>query len=115
VAFGIAALYYYPGLSLAYAVVWATWWLFVTGALAIYAAVMERHMGLSWIWTLVFGILAVVAGVFAIMAPPVTLAAIMGLIAGFGLVSGVVLLVGAFKLSSAKAEITSALRGAKVT
>jgi len=115
VAFGIAALYYYPGLSLAYAVVWVTWWLFVTGALAIYAAVMERQMGLSWGWTLAFGILAVVAGVFAIMAPPVTLAAIMGLIAGFGLVSGVVLLIGAFRLSSAKSEITSALRGARVT
>jgi uncharacterized membrane protein HdeD (DUF308 family) len=115
VAFGIAALYYYPGLSLAFAVVWATWWLLVTGALAISAALVERRLGLSWGWTLAFGILAVVAGVFAIMAPPVTLAAIMGLIAGFGLVSGVVLLVGAFKLSSAKAEITSTLRGARPT
>jgi len=61
-------------------------------------------------WTLTFGILAIVAGVLAIMTPPVTLAAIMGLIAGFALVSGVVLLIGAFRLSSVKAEVVEALR-----
>lgn len=114
-AFGIAALYYYPGLSLTFAVVWATWWLFLTGGLAIYAAIVERGLGLSWGWTLAFGILSVAAGVFAIMAPPVTLAAIMGLIAGFALVSGVVHLMAAFKLSSTKADVTDALRGARAT
>jgi len=41
-----------------------------------------------------------VAGVFALFAPPVTLAAIMGLIAGFAVVSGVALVVGAFKVRS---------------
>jgi uncharacterized membrane protein HdeD (DUF308 family) len=115
VLFGIAAIYYYPGLSLAYAVVLVTWWLFLTGALAIYAAIVERQLGLSWGWTLAFGLLTVVAGVFALMAPPATLAAIMGLIAGFALVSGVVLLLGAFRLSSAKAEITGALPNARMT
>jgi uncharacterized membrane protein HdeD (DUF308 family) len=114
-AFGVAALKYYPGLSLAFAIVWATWWLFLTGALAIYAAMVERQLGLSWGWTLALGILTVVAGVFALMAPPATLAAIMGLIAGFALVSGVVLLLGAFKLSSAKAEITGALHNPRMT
>ena len=77
VGFGIAALFYYPGLSLT------------------------------------FGILSVVAGVIAIMIPPVTLATIMALIAGFALVSGVVLLIGAFKLSSARAAVTDAITGAK--
>ena len=115
VGFGIAAIYYYPILSLAYAVVWVTWWLFLTGAFAIYAAMVERRLGISWGWTLALGILTVLAGVFAIMAPPVTLAAILGLIAGFALVSGVVLLVGAFRLSSAKAGITGALHGARTT
>jgi len=115
VGFGIAAIYYYPILSLAYAVVWVTWWLFLTGAFAIYAAMVERRLGISWGWTLALGILTVLAGVFAIMAPPVTLAAILGLIAGFALVSGVVLLVGAFRLSSAKAGITSALHGARTS
>lgn len=115
VLFGIAAIYYYPGLSLTYAVVLVTWWLFLTGALAIYAAVMERRLGMSWGWTLAFGVVTIIVGVMAIMNPPATLAAIMGLIAGFALVSGAVLLIGAFRLSSAKADITSALHGARAT
>jgi uncharacterized membrane protein HdeD (DUF308 family) len=112
-AFGLAALYYYPGLSLAFAVVWATWWLFLTGGLAIYAAIMERKVGLSWGWAFAFGLVSVLAGVFAFMNPPVTLAAIMGLIAGFAIVSGVVLLIGAFRLTAAKEEVVDAVRSAR--
>ena len=112
--FGVAALYYYPALSLAFAVVWVAWWLILSGGLATYAAIMERRMGVSWGWTLTFGILSIVAGVFAFMNPPVTLAAIMGLIAGFAIVSGVVLIIGAFRLSSAKQEVINAVRSARV-
>jgi uncharacterized membrane protein HdeD (DUF308 family) len=112
-AFGIAAFYYYPGLSLAFAVVWVTWWLLFTGALAIYAAIQERNAGMSWGWTLTFGLVSILTGVLAWMSPPTTLAAIMGLIAGFALVSGVVLLFGAFKLSSAKDDVISAIHSAR--
>jgi uncharacterized membrane protein HdeD (DUF308 family) len=111
--FGIAAIYYYPTLSLAFAVVWAAWWLFLSGGIAIYAAIVERRMSVSWGWTMAFGILAIVAGVFAFMNPPVTLAAIMGLIAGFAIISGMFLLIGAYRLSSAKQEIASAIRSAR--
>lgn len=110
--FGVAALYYYPALSLAYAILWTVWWLFLTGGLAIYAAVQQRRLNLSWGWTLTFGIVSIIAGVFAMMSPPATLAAIMGLIAGFAVVSGVVLLIGAGKLRSAKEDITRGLRSA---
>src|SRR5262249_35733184 len=96
-AFGVAALYYYPQLSLAFAVVWASWWLFLTGAFALAIAFMQRRMGMGWGWNLAFGIVAIGAGVAAIMNPPATLGAIMGLIAGFALVSGLVLVVGAFR------------------
>ena len=112
-AFGVAALYYYPTLSLAFAVVWAAWWLFLTGGLAIYAAIVERRLGMSWGWTLALGIVTILAGVFAFISPPATLAAIMGLIAGFAIVSGVVLLMGAFRLSSAKSEVSDAMRSAR--
>jgi uncharacterized membrane protein HdeD (DUF308 family) len=111
--FGIAALYYYPTLSLAFAVVWVAWWLFLTGGLATYAAIVERRMGVSWGWTLAFGILSIVAGVFAFMSPPATLGAIMGLIAGFAIISGIVLLIGAFRLASARQEIVNAVRSAR--
>ena len=100
VGFGIAALKYYPGLSLTFAVVWVSWLLTLTGVLGIYAGLMQRNMGVQWSWTFAFGALSVIAGVFALLAPPITLAAIMGLIAGFALVSGVALVAGAFKLRS---------------
>jgi len=61
---------------------------------------MQKSLGMPWGWTVAFGALSVVAGLFALLAPPVTLAAIMGLIAGFALVSGVAFVVGAFKLRS---------------
>jgi uncharacterized membrane protein HdeD (DUF308 family) len=112
VGFGVAALYYYPALSLAYAVVWTAWWLLFTGGLAIYAAVQERRLELPWGWTLTFGVVSIATGVFALIYPPATLAAIMGLIAGFGLVSGAALLIGAFRLSSVRREVTGALHSA---
>lgn len=106
VVFGVAALYYYPGLSLAFAVTLTAWWLLVTGGLASYAAMVERQMGVSWGWTLAFGILSIICGVLAIMNPPTTLAALMGLIAGFAIVAGVVQLIAAYRLSSFKGEVS---------
>ena len=100
VGFGIAALVYYPVLSLSFAVVWVAWWLLFTGILGIYAAMQEKNMGAAWGWSAAFGVLSVVASVFALLSPPATLAAIMGLIAGFAIVAGVALLFGAFKLRS---------------
>ena len=105
VGFGVAALYYYPGLSLAFAVTWTSFWLMFSGIFGVAAAITEYRLGLSWGWTLVWGLVAIAAGVFALMSPPTTLAAIMGLIAGFALVSGTVLLIGAFRIRSAVGEI----------
>ncbi len=112
VAFAAAAFYYYPALSLTFAVVWTAWWLVLTGGLAIYAAIQERQLGLPWGWTLAYGIVAVVTSAVAFMNPPITLAAIMGLLAGFAIVSGVVLLIGAFKLASAKDALAATIRHA---
>jgi len=110
IVFGVAALRNYPGLSLAFAVVWVAWWLLITGVLAIYAGMMERRLGLSWGWTLAFGLLAIAAGVFALMSPGATLASIMGLIAGFALLSGIFHLVGAFMLSKTRDEVAGEAR-----
>ena len=108
IGFGVAAFYYYPGLSLTFAVVLTSWWLLITGALGIWAAVQEKNLGVPWGWTAVFGVLAVVAGVFALIAPPATLAAIMGLIAAYGLISGVFFIVGAFKFRSTVQMVSQA-------
>ncbi len=100
VGFGIAALYYYPGLALTFAVVWVAWWLTVTGILGVYAGLQLRRLGMDWVWPTAFGVLSLVAGAFALASPPATLGAIMGLIAAFAIASGVVLVGGAFKLRS---------------
>lgn len=109
IGFGVAAIYNYPGLSLTFAVVLTSWWLLLTGALGIGAAVMEKNLGVPWGWTAVFGVLAIAAGVFALVAPPVTLAAIMGLIAAYALISGVAFIAAAVKLRGA-AQMASQAR-----
>jgi uncharacterized membrane protein HdeD (DUF308 family) len=109
VLFGGAALYYYPGLSLSFAVVWTSWWLILGGVLGIYLAVQERSAGLSWGWTMTWGILGVAAGIAAFAYPPATLAALMAFISVFAIAAGVVLLVGAYRLRSAQDEIRGAL------
>jgi len=113
VAFGAAAVYYYPVLSLTFAVVWAAWWLLFTGVVGIYIAMQERSLGMPWGWTFVFGLSGIVTSALAFMNPPATLGAIMGLIAAFAIVSGVVLLVGAYKLSTAKDRISAAIGAAR--
>jgi uncharacterized membrane protein HdeD (DUF308 family) len=100
VGFGILALIYYPVLSLSFAVLWVAWWLLICGVLAIYAALQLRKLGVHWAWTAAAGVLSVVASAYALFNPPITLVAIMGLIAGFAILSGIALLVGAFKLRS---------------
>jgi uncharacterized membrane protein HdeD (DUF308 family) len=62
-AFGVAALYYYPGLSLTFAVVWTAWWLMLGGIAGIAVAAQERRIGMSWGWTMALGVLGVVAAV----------------------------------------------------
>lgn len=105
VLFGIAAVYYYPGLSLAFVVAWVAWWLITGGALGAYAAFMERKAGLSWGWTMAWAVLAIVAGVLALMYPGVTLAWLLGLLAGFGIVGGIMRLVVAFRMGSVQREV----------
>src|SRR5437879_7802257 len=61
VGFGFAALVYYPGLSLSFAVVLVAWWLLFTGILGVYGAVLEQRIGVHWGWTAEFGVVSVVA------------------------------------------------------
>jgi len=109
VAFGVAALYYFPGLSLTFAVLWTAYWLIFSGLVAGYIAFQERRLGVSWGWTLAFGIVAVAGGVIALMNPQATLATLLGVIAGFSFVSGVVLLIGAGRMQSFQGGLKRAM------
>jgi uncharacterized membrane protein HdeD (DUF308 family) len=50
--------------------------------------------------------------VAALVNPPATLGAIMGLLAAFAIVSGVVLLIGAFRLRALEHTVTQGVRSA---
>ena len=108
VGFGIAALYYYPVLSLTFAVFWTSLWLITAGFVGIYVAVQERNMGVSWGWTLTFAIIAVVGGVFAVVRPGITLASLISLIATFGIVGGIALVIGAGKMQAVETDFARA-------
>jgi uncharacterized membrane protein HdeD (DUF308 family) len=112
VVFGILALYDYPGLSLAFAVIWVTWWLLLGGISAITIAVQERRASLPWGWTMTWGILGVVVAIVAFATPPVTLAALMGLLSAFGIIGGIVLFVGAYKLRTTADAVAAAVNRA---
>jgi uncharacterized membrane protein HdeD (DUF308 family) len=105
VAFGIAAFYYFPGLSLTFAVIWTAYWLTVTGVIAVYIAWQERSAGISWGWTMAFGVVAIAGGIFAFMNPQATLASLLAVLATFAIISGVFLLIAAGTLMSAKQDV----------
>jgi uncharacterized membrane protein HdeD (DUF308 family) len=113
--FGIAALYYYPALSLAYAVVWTSWWLILGGVAGISIAAMERRAGLPWVWTMVWGVVGVVAAGFAFASPPATLAALLGLISAFSIIVGVLLLAGAYRVRTVADTVTQTVNRAYPT
>jgi len=112
VLFGGAALYYYPALSLSFAIAWVALWLFVAGLIAIYVAMQERRAGESWGWTLTTGVIAIVCGVLAFAYPGLTLAWLMGLIAAFGLVGGTAMLIGAVKMQSVEHDLSRMMHAA---
>lgn len=106
VGFGIAAFYYYPAVSLAFIVLWVVTWLIITGAIATYVSVQERHLSIpGWGWTMAFGIVSIVIGVSAAMYPPATLVGFLGAVSAICFVRGVVLLYAAYRLSAAKDEV----------
>jgi uncharacterized membrane protein HdeD (DUF308 family) len=112
VAFGVAALYYFPGLSLTFAVVWTAYWLTFTGIIAAYVAWQERGVGVSWGWTMAFAVVAIAGGLFAFMNPGATLASLVGVLAGFAIFSGVLLIIAANRMVSVQQEIKSTFQNA---
>jgi uncharacterized membrane protein HdeD (DUF308 family) len=110
--FGVAALTYYPRLSLTFAVVWASWWFLLTGIFGIVASMQQLRLGLPWGWTMTWALLTLATSGVAFLHPPATLAAIMGLIAGFAVVSGLALIAGALKLKARAHDVPVVIRAA---
>ena len=77
--------------------IWAVWWLAAAGIMAIGAALYERRAGMSWGWSMTWGVLAILTAVVAFGNPPATLATLMAVIAVFAIVGGIVLLTAAVR------------------
>jgi len=107
--FGLAALYYYPALSLTFAVVWVSLWLILLGAIGTYVAIQERRAHLAWGWTLALSIFTLAAGVLAVAYPGLTLAGLIALIAVFAILGGVVRLMAAWKLHTFEEHLHQAM------
>jgi uncharacterized membrane protein HdeD (DUF308 family) len=98
-----------PRLSLTFAVVWTSYWLTFSGVIAAYVAWQERSLGLSWGWTMAFALVAIAGGIFAFMNPQATLASLLGLLAGFAIISGVLLVIAASRMISVQQDIKRAV------
>lgn len=112
VLFGIAAVYYYPTLSLTFAVLWTSYWLIFSGVVATYVSVQERRAQMAWGWTMAFGVVAIAGGILALAYPDATLATLLGVMATFGLVGGALLLMGSFRMQSAENDLNRTIRRA---
>lgn len=108
VLFGVAAFYYYPGLSLTFAVLWTALWLITGGIMGLYITMQERSLGLSWGWTLVWSVIALLGGVIAVARPAITLAGLISVIAAVGIVGGISLLVAAARMQSLQSTFSRA-------
>lgn len=109
VAFGVLALYYYPFLSLSFVVVLTSLWMLMAGIVGVYLAVEERRSGVRWGWTMAFGIVGIVAGVAAFMNPGATLTTLMLFLAWFGIIGGIVILMGAGRTHPVEHDVTHAM------
>ena len=103
--FGLAALYYYPALSLAFIIIWTVWWLAVGGITWFSVALYERRLHMPWGWTMAWGIFSIVMAVVAFENPPATIAALISLLAAFSIAGGILLLIAASRVRSAAKEI----------
>jgi uncharacterized membrane protein HdeD (DUF308 family) len=112
VGFGIAALYYFPGLSLAFAVLWVAYWLILSGVIALFLGYQERKVGVSWGWTVLYGAVALVGGVIALMYPMATLAALLGFIAGFSIIASLFLFMAAARMQAFQSDVRNAMPSA---
>src|ERR1700722_13566618 len=96
ICFGVAAVYFYPALPLAFMAVWVGFLLAGNGVVVIYASLQMKNAGISWLGTCMWGVLSLLGSMIAFLNPSVTLAVILELLAVFSIVSGFALLIAAW-------------------
>lgn len=111
IVFGILAIAW-PGITLAVLILFFGAYMFVDGAFALASAIRFRHERERWLPLLVEAILGLAVGVVTFLWPGITALAWVFTIAAWAFVTGVLGLVGAFRLRGALgAEILLGLSG----
>ena len=101
VLFGIMALAW-PGLTLLVLAIFFAASVFVDGIFAVVGAFKNRDQA-NWWLVLLFGILGVAAGGYAMLQPEAAALALLLIVAAYAILSGITLVVAGWKL---RAEIT---------
>jgi len=107
--FGIAAIIWYPAVSLVFMAELVVLWLLVGGALGICTALRMRQHGLPWGWLCTWAVFSLVAAAVAAIDPPETLVALLVLLAFFAISSGTTMLFGAWRIRSFAARLTAVM------
>ncbi|MBS3652109.1 HdeD family acid-resistance protein [Pseudaminobacter sp. 19-2017] len=100
ILFGIAALTMPVVTMLSLALVFGAF-SFVDGILTIIMAIRGARRGNSWVWLLLNGLFGILAGIVAFVWPGLTVLAFVLLVAAWSLVTGVAMLISAFRLKVA--------------
>jgi uncharacterized membrane protein HdeD (DUF308 family) len=106
-AFGVLA-FMNPGLSLLYIVISVSLWMLLASLAQFMLAIVQRQMGGSAGWGTLGGILSLALAVLAVAYPGLTVASVVGLIAWFALVVGVVRVIVALRVRSLVARLAPA-------
>src|SRR4051812_6662048 len=97
ILFGVMA-FAWPGLTLGALVLLFGAYAFVDGAFAIAAAIAGRTEGIPWWALLVEGLIGIAAGIATVAWPGITALALLYMIAGWAIATGVLEIVAAIRL-----------------
>ena len=94
------AVAFFPGLSTLTLLYFFGGWSIITGILEIVAAIRLRKEIQGEIWMILGGLLSIVIGVFAFIAPVITALSLVTVLAVYALIFGIVLILLAFRARS---------------
>ncbi len=111
ILFGILTLLL-PGITIATLVIFFAAYMLVDGVFAIVAAIKAARQNERWGYFVLEGIVDIIAGVVALLWPAITVLVFVYLIAFWSIVSGILMVMAAFKLTGEHGRWWMVLAGA---